>query len=255
MTEFNLEKFVIKPDEVDEPQLIYYYGPAGSGKTRLAASAAEVEGLFPVLIIDVEGSTQGTLQGLPADKIDIIRPQEHPDVPQGQEYQFVMYLLQNMIEKGTKYKTVIIDTADVLFELGLDHHHKVGDGFHKWNEIHSDLTSPPTKNDYGLFHRLKTAPFLSILVIHEKKETKEDGTSMGTDFMWQGQGKSKMGGIPDFIGYITRDTNAAGVSKSTLSTAPTRQHQSKNRFGLPAKIEEPTMQKIYELIRKEEESK
>lgn len=253
MTEnqFDLEQFVIKPDETTEPQLMYFYGPPGGGKSYLAASAAEVEGLYPVLIIDVEGSTQGTLKGLPSDRIDIIRPQELDSVERGQEYPFVMYLLHNMMEKGTKYKTVIIDTADVFFELGLDHHHKAGDGFHKWNMIHSDLTSPPTRNDYGLFHRMKTADFLSILVVHEKKETKEDGTSLGTDFMWQGQGKAKIGGIPDFIGYITRDTNAAGVSKSTLSTAPSRQHQSKNRFGLPAKMENPSMQKIYDLIRED----
>lgn len=246
---FNLDSYIIKPDEVSTPQLGILYGPPGGGKSYLAASAAEVDGLWPVLIIDVEGSTQGTLNGLPKDRIDIIRPQELEDVSVEKRYEFVMYTLNELLTKEHKYKTVIIDTADVLMEMGLDHYDKPGDGFHKWNKIHSDLTSPPTKADFGLFHRMKTAPFLGLLVIHDKREQDSEGVAMATTFMWQGQGQNKIGGIPDFVGYVTRDTNVQGVSKSTLQTASSTRSQAKNRFGWPAKVVEPSMKKLYDFIK------
>lgn len=252
---FNLDAYVIKPDQVESPQLGILYGPPGQGKTWLAASAAEVDGLWPVLIIDVEGSTQGALQGLPPDRIEIVRPQELPDVAVENRYTFVMGLMHNLIHKEHKYKTVIIDSADVLLEMGLDHYEDPKDGFAKWSRVHSDLTAPVTGSDFGLFHRMKAAPFLGILVIHDKKDQDSEGTNLGSTFMWQGQGQSKIGGIPDFVGYVTRNTNAAGVSKTTMHTAPTSRSQAKNRFGWPARVEEPTMAKLYDHIKNNKEKK
>ena len=54
------------PSEMGHPQMIALYGQPGCGKTYLAASISEVEGYYPVLIIDTEGSTVGTLAGFRA---------------------------------------------------------------------------------------------------------------------------------------------------------------------------------------------
>jgi len=246
--ELDLGAFTIKPDTLEKPELIMLYGPYGQGKTFLAASASEVEDLYPILIIDTEGSTSGTLTSFDSERIDVIRPQKMwPD----KEWLKTNTLLNQLLSKKHKYKTVIIDAFDVFFEWGLAHYAvttKDGGGFAKWNEIHEALTSPK-----GMVYKLKNADFLVILVIHEKKEGGDDNSPMFSDFMWQGQGKAKLGQFPDVVGYVTRDTNSAGVSTTTLQTAPTKRNAAKSRFeGLPAKITDPSMQKLYDLINKKE---
>lgn len=217
--------------------------------TWLAASASEVEGLYPMLIIDTEGSTTGTLKEFDPARIDIIRPK---DQAPGKEWVFTNKILDGLLSKPTKYKTVVIDAFDVFFEWGLKHFYneKPGDGFYKWNAIHEELTSPE-----GLVSRLKTASLLAILVVHEKREGGEDDGPTTADFMWQGQGKSKLGQFPDMVGYVTRNTNAGGQTVTTLHTQPTTRNNAKNRFGLPAKMIDPRMSTIYNLIESNKEDK
>lgn len=238
--QLDLGKYVIKPEGLSAPEMMILYGLAGSGKTHLAASVCEVPGFDKVLIIDTENSTQGTIDNFPKEKIDVIRPTK---AFPGEEYKGTKAVLEGLLTKTHPYKAVIIDVADVLFEWALEVGNKPGDGFAKWSFAHEELTAPR-----GLFHRLKAADFLVILVIHEKRESSEDGGVSFSDFQWAGQGKAKLAGIPDMVGYVSRDTNSAGVSTSTLQTAPTKRSNAKNRFNLPAKVTEPSMKKIYELI-------
>lgn len=253
MGEFTLDDIAIEPDALSSPQMMLFYGPPGNGKSWLAASAAEVDGLWPVAILDTEGSTQGTIEDFDKSRIKIVRPQERYP---GNEYVASVKILESLLTEDHPYKTVVIDTADILQEWSIAAGRTPGDGFAHWNFTHSELTAPPVKKrgsdgwiDRGLFHRLKAAPFLTILVIHDKQEAlNEEGTLMYANVQWQGQGKTKIGGIPDVVGYVTRDTNSAGKSTSTLHTAPTKRNLAKNRFNLPAKIEDPSMAKIYEYI-------
>lgn len=238
--QFSLDKYVVKPDALVGPEMIILYGPPGGGKTWLAASASDVPGLDPVLIIDTENSTQGTITAFDSDKIDVIRPAEQ--FPKDKLYAATKAIINGLLTKDHKYCTVIIDTADVLFEWAKREGDTPGDGFAKWNFVHDELTAPG-----GMFHALKRAPFLTILVIHENESDGSDGLTKST-FQWQGQGKSIIGGIPDMVGYVTRETNMAGVTTTTLHTAPTKRNVAKNRFGLPAKISNPTMSMLYGLI-------
>lgn len=250
--EFSLDQYIVKPDRLSEPEMIILYGPPGGGKTHLAHSVAEVEGLWPVLSLDTEGSTQGTIEGFPKDRIDVIRPQK---VFPGNEWKGSIQVLEGLLTKKHKWKTVIIDVADVLQEWGIAEGKVAGDGYAQWNFIHDELTAPPNKKKgvRGLFHRLKAADFLTILVIHDKQESlNEEGTLTYGTVQWQGQGKTKIGGIPDIMGYVTRDTNSAGVSTSTVHLAGNKRFLAKNRFGLPAKIVDPSMAKIYDMIRNRE---
>lgn len=241
--EFSLDN-VIEDDLASElPEMILFYSTYGSGKTWLAASASEVEGLYPVLIIDTEGSTVGTISQFDKSRIDVIRPdKKYP----GKEWVATKKILNDLLTKTHKYKTVVIDTADEVFEWAKQHGHKADDGYAQWTYVHEEFTAPKT----GLFSRLKKADFLVILNVHEKKESAGDDLPPSSDFQWQGQGKAQLGKYPDMVGYLTRDTNSSGVSTTTLHTAPTKRAKAKNRFDLPAKITDPTMQGIYDLITK-----
>lgn len=259
--EFSLDKYVKKPEALGDPEMIMLVGPPGGGKTRLAASAAEVEGLYPVLIIDTEGSTTGTLRSLPKDRIDVLRPMEV--FPAKEVYPATVQVLEGLLTQEHKYKTVIIDTADVFAEWATAYGHVDGNAFAKWEFLHSELTAPPsyTKSgkqvNRGLFHRLKTANFLAVLVVHDKQEYNDEGALVRDTFQWQGQGKTKLGGIPDLVGIITRNTTSSGVAKSTMKVGSSTRASSKNRYEqeLPAKIEDPTMTSLYAAIRnKSEES-
>jgi len=136
-----------------------------------------------------------------------------------------------------------------MLEWAKEAGNKPGDGFAKWNFVHENLTAHK-----GLIPRLKDAKFLVILIVHEKKEGGEDDGPSFAEFRWQGQGTALLGQYPDMIGYVTRDTNAAGVSTSTLSTAPNKRSNAKNRFGLPAKMVDPSLQKIYNFISQTKEN-
>lgn len=240
--EFTLSEYAWTPPTGPTlPDLVLFYGPYGSGKTHLALSASEVEGLYPVAVLDLEGSTTGVIDKFDKSRIEIVRPKDRWP---GKEWAATNTLIENLLTKPHPYKTVIVDPANTLFEWGKKAGDKPGDGFAKWNFVHEKFTA-----DGGIISRLKDAPFLAILVVHDQKEGGEDDGPTFADFRWQGQGRAMLGQYPDMVGYITRDTNSAGVSTSTLSTAPTKRNNAKNRFGLPAKVTEPSMQKLYDLIR------
>lgn len=244
--EFSLDEFAWKQEGPSLPELIMLYGPYGQGKTHLALSASEVEDLYPMAVLDLEGSTTGVIDKFDKDRVTVIRPKENP-AWKGKEWDATMTILENLLTKEHKYKTVVIDPLNTLLEWGKKKGDRPGDGFAKWTFVHEKLTA-----EGGIISRLKDADFLTILVVHEKKEGGEDDGPSFADFRWQGQGTAFLGQYPDVVGYVTRDTNAAGVSTSTLATAPTKRSNAKNRFGLPAKIVDPSMTKIYQHIKSEE---
>jgi len=245
--ELDLSAHIRPPEASSRPELIMLYSTYGHGKTWLACSASEVEDLYPVLVIDNEGSTTGVIENFDKSRIDVIRPKDRWP---GKEWQGTKQLLEGLLTKTHKYKTVVIDPLNTMFEWGKKAGNVPGDGFAKWNFVHEEFTA-----DGGIISRLKQAPFLSILVLHDKKEGGEDDGPSFSDFRWQGQGTALLGQYPDMVGYLTRDTNSAGVSVSTLHTAPTKRSNAKNRFGLPAKILNPSMKSIYELIDNKKETK
>lgn len=236
-----LAKYTKKPGQMSTPEQIMIYGPYGSGKTRLAASASEVEGLYPVLVIDNEGSTTGVVDQFDQERVKVIRIKE--SFP-GREYDGFKSIVEGLLTKEHSYKTVVIDTLGSVLEWAKRKGEKPGDGFAKWNFVHEELTA-----DNGLIQRLRDAPFLSVLVLHEKKEQPDEDGPSYAEFRWQGQGTGMLGQYPDNIWYITRDTNSAGVSKSTMLTRANKRSNAKNRFDLPHKIEDPDLAKIYAFIR------
>lgn len=242
--EFNLSEYAWTPPSGPTlPELILLYGSYGSGKTYCGLTASQVEELSPMVVLDLEGSTTGVIDNFDQSKITIIRPKERWP---GKEWAATCKVLDDLLTKPHGYKTVMVDPLNTMFEWGKVAGDKPGDGFAKWNFVHEKFTA-----DGGYISRLKAAPFLAVLIVHDEQTTGEDDGPKFADFRWQGQGRAMLGQYPDLVGYITRDTNSAGVSTSTLMTAPTKRNNAKNRFGLPAKIVDPSLPKIYDMIKED----
>lgn len=229
--------------------LLLLYGPPGQGKTHLGLTASEVEGMYPVLVIDTENSTTGVLDKFDRSRIDVLRPREVFD--DEDVYPNTLSILKRIASgESEKYKTIIIDTADVLFQWGLDWHKaQAGNsGFDIYTNIHSDLTAAPGMGNVGLFQRLKESGVTTILTVHEKSTANDAGEAF-SEFQWSGQGKGILGGIPDAILYVTRTTKSSGESTSTVLSQPTKRNHAKNRFGFPFKMTNPTMQTLADLAK------
>jgi hypothetical protein len=65
--------------------------------------------------------------------------------------------------------------------------------------------------------------------------------------MLPGSFKSTLPGIPDIVGYLTIEATEEGAQR-VLITGNSDRLITKNRFGLPAKIYQPSMKKIIDLI-------
>lgn len=252
MTDFELKDlsaYVSPPEELIDPQMILLYGPYGQGKTWLAGSASQMEELAPVLYVDVEGSTTGTLSDFDSDKIDVVRVQKRAAELELHPYAFTANLLLDVLNNNTKYKTIVIDTVDYLQGFAEDYYESINpnpsDGYYVWRMIKKDFAMPG-----GIIPRLKEAPQLAILVVHERKDTNKDGVVLKTDFSLSGQSKELIGGFPDIVGYVTRTQDIkTGTVKGNLSMLPSKRNMGKNRFKL-SDITDPTIEKLYNEIRR-----
>ena len=127
MTDFDIESFIIKPDELSKPEQILVYSDYGQGKTTFAASAAKFAPTSPVLYLDLEGSTTGVTRDVPPENIDIVRPKNMP-IPEGMTKEegwihntdriLVAFLTGEM---PREYKTIVIDPLNVYNDWCADH--------------------------------------------------------------------------------------------------------------------------------------
>lgn len=232
--ELDLSHLVVKPSAVNKPELIVLYGPPGGGKSYLAASISEVEDQYPVLILDTEGSTAGTLATFDDERIDILKVDTAKQFDQ---------IIRSLTTKTHKYKTVIVDTFDVAQDRAIKPFldQNAGNTFAGWGQL-KEWTIDTAR-------ALKAAPFLSILVFHETIEKNEHGANERR-LVLAGSAKETMPGIPDVVGLVTRKANKDGSEVSTVQFAPSPSTATKNRFQLPARMEGATMSGIFEEIQK-----
>lgn len=226
------------PSEMNTPELILFYGKAGSGKTRLAASICEVPGINKVLLIDTEGSANGTVSGFPDDKLKII------SVDTRDKFNELLSKLCNP-EYKHPFDAVIIDTFDVAqdreaeFKLATVKNEKgVLDGRKAWGEVKKWSIKVP--------RMLKAAGFVGIIVTHETTDKLESGSILST-VMLSGAAKDVVPGIPDIIGYTVRKV-IDGKEQTTVDFAASTTRATKNRYHLPAQMLAPSMTTIYEAL-------
>jgi hypothetical protein len=96
----------------DVPPLInmLVFGEPGTGKTRLAGSAAVVDELSPVLFIDVEGGTLSLREVYP--EVEVIRVKN---------FEQLGSVFEDLRKMKHGYKTVVLDSLTEIQKFGMYH--------------------------------------------------------------------------------------------------------------------------------------
>lgn len=239
----DLSEFITKPSERHKPNSIIFYGPPGGGKTWLAASVSELKEYQKVLIIDTEGSTFGTLGQFEDDNIDIF---PISDVESFND------LLDALTTTEHQYKAVVVDTLDVLQSMyidktvGVESKKDKGNTMGAWGDVRTWTIS--------VIDRLNRADFLSIIVAHQTEEKLESGR-MVSRIALSGSAKEVVAGRADIVGFVTREIQEDGSEVSTLQVGSSNKMATKNRFGLPVSITNPSMRVIMDHINKSKNKK
>lgn len=247
MADFSLDltKYVSKPSERAHPELMLFYGRPGCGKTWLAASASELPEVNKALILDTEGSTVGTLTEFDDDVVDIVSTEK--DTPE-ESFIFLNTILDKLFDSTEThpYDVVIVDTFDVAQDQAKAYFMK-----------NAPLTKSGERDTFAVWRNvqewsekvargLKRMKALGILVVHEKKDTDEDGKTT-IQLKLAGAAKDVVPGIPDSLAYLRRVVEDG--KEVTLAYFATDDNKvTKNRFHFPPVVKEPTIAGLWRYI-------
>lgn len=230
-----LAKYVTKPDALAKPELILCYSPPGGGKTHTAATSSQIPGVKKVLYFDVEGSTVGVLSNFDADKIDVIRLDQHPaPIP------FFDTVLKKLETEETQYDVVIVDPLDVLQDMKIKSLEARGmDGWSLWGEV-----ADWSKNVARVLKRIDA---LGILVVHEREEKSEAGALLSR-LRLSGSSKDTLPGVPDLVMYLSRSVGDDEKPHTYGFLESSDRKVTKNRFSFPAVIQDVTLPGLWKFI-------
>ena len=240
--ELDLSSLVMGKDALDFPELAALVAMPGQGKTHSALDMTKVDGLWPVLVLDTEGSTVGVAQNFDPERFDVIRIHNHKQLDQ---------VVEKLLTKTHKYKTVVIDTVDTAYERALNKFEKDNptDGFAKYREGKAWLLG-----DQGLLPKLKAAPFFSVVIVHTREEKSTSGAII-QKVKLEGAAKDNFASVPDVVLYqtrkLSRNSEGDSVLETKVFTVGTKVFdQAKNRFDLPFVMDGATLRHVFEAIQK-----
>lgn len=226
------EAHIKKAELLNTPKTILIYGDPKRGKSWLAASAAEVKELAPVLIIDTEGGSSA-----------IARDWKDVDVIEAETHEKFQSIITALVSQPHKYKTVVVDTLGVCMDRAEkffgDKPENKNNKFGRWGDLKN------WTNDFiRAFHG---APFLSIIVTHAQDEKDDNTGAIKTIPMLPGSSKGTLPAIPDIIGYMTSEKTEDG-NQRVLYLQSSDRFVTGNRFGLAPKMFAPSIKKIIDEI-------
>ena len=215
----------IKPPRKPQEKGSYlFYGLPGVGKTSLAGSAAEIESMGKVLLIDFEGGSSVLSKNYP--NVDVAAV---PDWTTTEELIFAL------VDEDHEYKTVILDTAGeaqhfIMAESSDDN------PYEKWDDAWRKLTSA-----VKILHK---SDMNVIVLAHAENERSEfDGTKQIRPYFQGRRSQNELPKVFDVIGYLSIDED--DDETRILQAKPLSDTVGKDRFGIfPDVIENPTFEKL-----------
>lgn len=240
--EFDFGDMEITAEHLGKPEQILLVGGPGSGKTHSALTLTEVEGFYPMLYLDTEGSTIGVADKFDKSRLTVLRIKTHEELRK---------ITNDLLNKKHKYKTVVIDTIDTAQERAINLLKKKypTDGYAVWGDVATWLTGA---DGNGLMMRLKDADFLSVVVVHAREEKSGSGAVIEKPRL-QGSSKDVIASIPDCVFYQSRTTKKDDAGKvyaeTTVYTVGTKKFdQAKSRFDLPPVMQGATLATVMNTI-------
>jgi hypothetical protein len=237
------------------------YGDAGAGKTRLAASAYEVEAMRPIIYVDVEGGSETFQEMWP--EIEIVTPEDERDKSgrlKQTAWERYYKLYQSLKETDHGYKTVIVDNLTEVYDLCRAHwlYHVVQDK----PERDEDL---PAERDWvkqralmrRMFRLFRDLPMHVIFTAHREQRRDDNGRLINHLPAMPGKVAYDVAGFVGELVYLwaippTKREEEGGEfpkGKRRLLSQPIDKFLAKDRSDkLPMYIENPTMKDIAALV-------
>ena len=240
----NLLLSKIRPIASTETALkMLVYGPPGAGKTVLAASAADVPQMAPVLFVDIEGG----VRSIRDKQVDLLRAKSFTEIVQ---------LLEFLRAGKHEYKTVVIDSITEVQKLNMyEIMRKV--------MVQDPSRDPdmPSLREYGknteqirkLIRGYRDLTNVHTIFTALASEFKDERTGIvKTVPALSGKLASEIPGFLDIVVYLSV-AEQNGKEVRVLLTDMTSRILAKHRtpisgIHLPKAIKNPTMAKIYQVV-------
>ena len=229
------------PQELKDISVLMY-GGAGGGKTSLAATAARVPEMAPVLYLDFERGTLPLRDWGELDKTTIIHLDSWADT-----HRFITQVVRpTMNSRSFPYRTVVFDTIDKLQELivGESRTANPGNNYKPWTDAYDNVMTL-----INAFMRCDGVNLLALTHVARVTNSVTGETEVGPAFRGQ-QSDKHMPSNFDFVVYMRSGRLENGQFAVRADFALPGAITKRRVKDFPAYLENPTMGRIWNLAHK-----
>ena len=238
LTQNSLGGLIIQTvQEVPDFINILIYGNPGSGKTVLSGSADAVPEMRKVLFIDVEGGTYSLRKRYP--DIDVVRVQSWIDM---------MNVYSELYAMKHDYSTVVLDSVTEMQKFSMN------DIMRKVLEEYPDRDPEvPSVREWGknieqirrLVRAFRDLPMNTIITALAATDKDAMTGKIVTRPSLSGKLAMEVGGFVDIVGYQYTKMVDGELTRLLLTSGTDKEVAKDRTDSLPAVLENPTMQTIY----------